>query len=227
MSITVVVLAASGWFAPQGGQLMEAGPDECTAPGSFVNQYLQSATLVRSNLGGLGGRCATAGNCEELYDPATTPHEIYIKNVGTNKVDHVYSGAYGAGTGRPFDLRITNTTEYRAWRTDPNNGIKRDADGHNAPFGVINLLGPRDSSLVWNSHLTFVELLFEFVDTDTHQPATLPRTFFSFYDFDTGAGAEACTRAARRLRAATTSPHRHAQATLTRAGDAGSRELSP
>ena len=49
--------------------------------------------LVRSNLGGLGGRCDSAGLCTELQKD-TTPREIYLRNVGRM-----------ADSGEPVDVR--------------------------------------------------------------------------------------------------------------------------
>ena len=46
------------------------------------------------------------GACEELYNDAT-PHEIYYSGVGLMMDD-------GSDEELQIDLRITNTTEYRA-----------------------------------------------------------------------------------------------------------------
>ena len=87
---------------------------------------------------------------------------------------------------------MTNESEYRAWR-EKNNGVKKRANGF---FGVVNLLGPRSTSMtplnrLWNSYFTFVQLRFEFVDGRTRDPLALERTYMSFYDFDTAAGGQA------------------------------------
>ena len=92
---------------------------------------------------------------------------------------------------------ITNETEYHAWNTEWN-GLKRrfessDLDGY---FAVVNLLGPRDSSQTsavagWD-RFTYVQLRVQFVtDKSSHggsarAPIVLPRTYMTFYDFDTG-----------------------------------------
>ena len=99
----------------------------------------------------------------------------------------------------PIDMRITNVSEYRAWRTAAN-GLSRD---HHGAFGVINLLGPREASWThhWNDALTFVELRVEFLSRTSpsttgsaHRPLKLRRTYISVFDVDaglprTGAGA--------------------------------------
>ena len=161
----------------------------CIPAESFTAVTFDNATLRRSNLGGLGGRCDetafAVGMCE-LPQTESTPHEIFIVNVGR------------APNGARIDLRITNETEYRAWRLG-HNGIKRERQrelavvGSGSSFGyfaVVNLLGPRSvtqqpASMWWNDAFTFVQLLYEFLDS-TEAPLTIGRTFLSFYDFDTG-----------------------------------------
>lgn len=59
------------------------GVANCTPRESFVGLVLEHAILVRSNLGGKGGRCTSHVLCEEIQD-ATTLHEIFIRNVGIN-----------------------------------------------------------------------------------------------------------------------------------------------
>ena len=130
-----------------------------------------NTSLVRSNLGGAGGRCSTPGLCEELQT-AVTPHEVYISRVtdlgklrGRNETSWV-------------DLRITNETEYRAW--NPNiNGIRNAESG---AFGAINLLSPRSprSPRFWRQDMTYVQLRFEFIEASTAAAVALPRTFFTF-----------------------------------------------
>ena len=126
--------------------------------------------MVRSNLGGQGGRCRDASYadgtsatwqsmCEERCDlPAgvcASPAEVYIADIGTGPGDVC------------IDLRITNESEYRAWRTG-HNGVKHVDGGIDAGFfGVVNLLGPRLATqrpfdMWWSSHLTFVQLRFAF-----------------------------------------------------------------
>ena len=72
----------------------------CTPPNSFTHIDFTRATLVRSNLGGLGGRCGTPGLCIESNSPL---REIYIRDVG-------YDSSAGTAYQR-FDMRITNETE--------------------------------------------------------------------------------------------------------------------
>jgi len=103
-----------------------------------------------------------------------------IRNVGT------------APGGVTIDLRVTNQTEYRAWR-ETLNGIKRqdEGDGNVGYFGVINLLGPRIPSQrpldkFWNEHFTFVQLRYDFINGGTGAQLTLGRVFLTFFDFDTG-----------------------------------------
>ena len=90
-----------------------SGGIPCTPANSFTHLNFDGASLVRSNLGGQGGRCYSrpmadppvdwTDLCEEQCDitngPCTSPQEIYIRNVGT---------APGSVT---MDLRITNESE--------------------------------------------------------------------------------------------------------------------
>ena len=64
----------------------------------FTHLNFENAFMVRSNLGGQGGKCTTVGVCDELQS-AATPHEVYIRNVATGP------------NGERIDLRITNATE--------------------------------------------------------------------------------------------------------------------
>jgi hypothetical protein len=162
----------------------------CTPPDSFTRISFDHAHLVRSNLGGQGGRCVDRTFGDGLFIPwsdscdeqqsASTPHEIYIRNVGTT------------ASGTSINMHIRNETEYRAWRTGPN-GIKRvaAASGPNGFFGVVNLLGPRSptqqpAAMVWNSHLTVVQLRYTFVDAANDALLTIGRMHLTFFDFDTG-----------------------------------------
>ena len=71
----------------------------CSIPEAFVALDFNRASLVRSNLGGIGGRCATAaGQCEETQTEST-PHEILIRHVAVDD-------ALGS-----INLRITNQSE--------------------------------------------------------------------------------------------------------------------
>ena len=92
-----------------------------------------------------------------------------------------------------------NETEYRAWRLG-HNGIKRERRREQAAidsgesfgyFGAVNLLGPRSATqnppdMRWHNAFTFTQLRVEFLDGTSGGPATINRTFFTFYDFDTG-----------------------------------------
>ena len=55
-------------------------------------------------------------------------------------------------------------------------------------FAVTNLLGPRIATQTahWHDGLTFVQLRYEFLNNATGGALTIGRTFFTFYDFDTG-----------------------------------------
>ena len=88
---------------------------ECEPPTAFAYINFEPSTLVRSNLGGQGGRCTTEGLCAEAPD-ALTPHEIYIRNVVPAR-----------SADDPIDLRITNQSEYanRArWRASERYGTR-------------------------------------------------------------------------------------------------------
>ena len=69
----------------------------CTPDDSFAHIRFTDSELVRSNLGGQGGRCATTADCTEACSscagiPCTAAecvgmtNEIYIKNIGLNGV---------------------------------------------------------------------------------------------------------------------------------------------
>ena len=154
----------------------------CQPADSFTTISFAGATLVRSNIGGQGGRCVTPGLCAE-NETASTPHEIFIRDVGQFM-------------GQSIGLRITNETEYRAWR-ETINGVKREEEGDSVGyFGVVNLLGPRSPQQrpydrFWHEAFTYAQLAFEFVEGVSNTPLTLPRTFVSFFDFDTGSSDNA------------------------------------
>ena len=192
----------------------------CEPPGSFVHIKFDEAKVVHSNLGGIGGQCDEAywstPEEKELYRctgpqiSASTPHEIYITNIGkNNELEPLYKNDddgvpyQQTNIGAVIDLRITNLTEYRAWEAGGLkwNGLKRaDKDGHTAgafgsgSFGNVNLKGPRSATQSWPWYTTagtlrpatYVELLYEFVTGSAKTEITLPRTFMTFYDLDTG-----------------------------------------
>lgn len=101
-----------------GGEAGEAGEAEgqrfgvltypqCQPPEDFTNLDFQNSLLVRSNLGGLGGRCGTEMSewCVEVPSiSGGSDHDIYIARVG--HLPH---------RGEQIDLRIVNETEYRPW----------------------------------------------------------------------------------------------------------------
>mgnify|MGYP006139452249 CR=1 FL=1 len=73
----------------------------CQNRESFVMLLFEDSVLVRSNLGGQGGRCDTdASLCTEGLTNMSRPHDIYLHNVGT------------ADDGTTIDLSITNQSEY-------------------------------------------------------------------------------------------------------------------
>ena len=166
----------------------------CTPQEAFTFLGFDSAFLVRSNLGGQGGRCVDQTYsvndsvtwqevCDEPESPSM-PHEIYIRGLGTTP------------EGSKIDLRITNESEYRAWR-EAINGIKAQTRDENVGyFGVINLLGPRSPTMrpyhkFWHEELTIVQLRFTFMNGDPFplgSNLTIGRTFMTFFDFDTGPG---------------------------------------
>ena len=166
------------------GSSSQLDTGECVGKDSFTPLSFDEATLVRSNLGGMGGRCwldigNSTGLCADDTAPsATSPRELYFSTLGADRI-----------TGDKIDLRITNLTEYRWW-SKKWNGIKRiEVDGTVGYFGAVNLRGPRSLSQsgdTWDSEFTMVELKYEFVNQRTSDPYVIDRTYMSFYDFDTG-----------------------------------------
>ena len=151
-------------------------------PRDFTPIGFDVATLVRSNLGGKGGRCETDGLCEEYLPAANAPsatREVLYKTVGFTRPPLPYEA---------IDLRITNESEYRAWRVRLN-GIKRRTQGDiTGYFGVINLLGPRalgqsgGPDTQWNTEFTYCELRYTFVGRNSGNPIAIDRTYLTFYD---------------------------------------------
>ena len=140
---------------------------------SFTPIGFDIAKLIRSNLGGKGGRCVTPGLCEELQTEST-PREILYQTVGFTRPPLAYEA---------IDLRVTNETEYRAWRIRLN-GIKRQRTGDSfGYFGVINLLGPRapgqpgGPDTQWDPEFTFVQLRYTFLGRNTRGPIVIDRTY--------------------------------------------------
>ena len=189
-SASAVLLLLLFFFPPTSSQ------GSCTQPDSFIHIDFDVAVLVRSNLGGEGGRCFIAGTCLELYNESTTPHEIAIQGVGFNALGPGVSEA----DGQRIDLRITNMTEYRSWNRMWNGvkvrekvGLGMNADGNlTDSFNVINLRAPRDPATTkwWASEFTMVQLKYELVTGDEQSPIVLPRTYLTFYDFDAGVSSQ-------------------------------------
>jgi hypothetical protein len=153
-----------------------AADSPCVLPGSFQYFSFEAARLRTSNLGGLGGRCVDSA-CTGGATDASTPHELYIENIGVLPT-----------TGQTVDLRITNETEYRAFNVN-GNGIKFEEGSTTIGlFGTINLLGPRLATQPkhWDTTQTTVQLRYALVDAWTGEPLVVPRTFFTFYDLDSG-----------------------------------------
>ena len=104
----------------------------CKPRESFVQIGFAQATLVRSNIGGQGGRCWLEGECQFTVAPkdpndalelpgSNTDHEMYITNIGINSMDPKYSvDGVSSGNGEQVDLVVTNLTEYRSWNTNWN-----------------------------------------------------------------------------------------------------------
>ena len=74
---------------------------QCAPREAFTMISFDGAVLVRSNLGGQGGRCTTTAACEEVTT-AATPTEIFFRSVGV---------VPGGGGSAKFDLRITNESQ--------------------------------------------------------------------------------------------------------------------
>ena len=164
---------------PPGAALAPAPP---VPPMGCTVFNFNKAILVRSNLGGQGGRCSeegvAEGNCVEAQLPATPP-EIYIANVGAHEAQ--------------IDLRITNYSAYYA--SDATlNGLKKAGRTGNSTFGVVNLLGPRGPHTKGNvpgwQTFSYVELRFEFVNAQTTEPEQLYKSYMTFLDIDAGGTTE-------------------------------------
>lgn len=117
----------------------------CSPRDSFLPIYFDAATLVRSNLGGIGGRCGVDGACEMTPDEieAAGHRDIYIRSVG-----HLADGS-------PIDLRITNESEFRSWRPDLNGGrirsparphVERRRHSHTANLCALHRIALRAGS---------------------------------------------------------------------------------
>ena len=108
---------------------------------------------------------------------------------------------YAASSNEQVDMMISNETEYRAWNSKWNGLRVKQAPGNDTSqtqgaFASINLLGPREpaqSGAVagWDK-FTYVQIKVAFVTDKSQQggssltPIVLPRTYLSFYDFDSG-----------------------------------------
>ena len=114
-----------------------------------------NASLVVSNLGGLGGPTGSNVN---------GPPVMRIGGVAT------------LADGTVIDLEISNVTAYEAFSSDQND-LKPKSGG---TFGSINMLAPRSSDV----ESTFVQLRFAFLSASDDSLVTLGRTYVTFYDFD-------------------------------------------
>ena len=88
---------------PRDGYGRLASGEVCTDRDSFVLIDFENAGIVRSNLGGLGGRCteenfADGVVCTDGATTPSTPHDIYLSNVGRTR------------NGETVDIRITVRT---------------------------------------------------------------------------------------------------------------------
>ena len=103
-----------------------------------------------------------------------------------------YAEGLGTPSGEVVDMIITNETAYYAWNTEWN-GVKRPSEGAQTDsdaFFVVNLLGPREegqagSVASWRA-FSYVQLKVQFVTGTARTPLQVPRTYLTFYDFDTG-----------------------------------------
>lgn len=68
---------------------------DCTPDDSFAHIEFKNSELVRSNLGGQGGRCVSTADCTETCNSCAgtectqaecvgMPEEIYVKHIGVN-----------------------------------------------------------------------------------------------------------------------------------------------
>ena len=93
--VVCVQLASTESASPGRSLQWNADPETlgCTPQPSFVKINFDDAHLIRSNLGGQGGRCSSTDLCEETCAPCAgqtcteaeclgkMEHEIFIKNV--------------------------------------------------------------------------------------------------------------------------------------------------
>jgi hypothetical protein len=169
--------------------------------------------LVRSNIGGQGGRCnlQTDGvnDCAEFQaDAFAGLQEMYVENIGTNTLWPGYGD--DVGNGAQIDLIVTNISEYRSWDTRWN-WVKKEKGESDVGGGFVgtNLAGARTAGQArsgWSDTFTACEFRYEFVTSaarnapriynadgtialaDVHK-VKIPRTYVSFYDFDEGVGS--------------------------------------
>ena len=158
------------------GELANGRP--CVDNSGFVNlDFARSETkLVRSNLGGVGGRCFEDGECSESGPAPGSAEEGDRKEL-------YFSGLARTDANARVDLRITAVSPYKAHFPD-RNGIKPGAG-----FGVINLLAANTNPSFGYSlddgpdAFSYVELKFEFFDgrygTLGQRPLTLQKTFLT------------------------------------------------
>ena len=120
-----------------------------------------NASVIHSNLGGLGGQSGLVHDGQPSTSFAPT---ILIGDV-----------AYDPVTRTRVNLEISNLTQYAAFGIT-NNGVKAKDNGS---FGVVNLLGP-NTDRTYNN----VALRFSFLNAETGAPYPIHRTFITFYDLD-------------------------------------------
>ena len=180
----------------------------CIPRGSFVMLDFNNALLYRSNIGGQGGRCWIANQCDEqlvdtdatdigLVAGANTVHEMYIRNIAVNSVLEEYAVDGNVGNGEQVDLIVTNTSEYKSWDTSWN-WVKQEGAvdallsgesmGRGGGFVGTNLAGSRASDQPgktsgWSETFTACEFKYQLVtgEPTNRVPVTLPRTYISVF----------------------------------------------
>jgi hypothetical protein len=170
----------------------------CTPIDAFTSLNFATAHVVRSNLGGAGGRCVDTTYSDgrsvywyELCDERQPSVNVPETPSGLGNMHVLIRGLGSTPAGEPISLLVRNESEYRPWNSR-HNGVKRSREGSNAgSFVAINLLGPRSASqspaaMLWHSDFTLVQLSYSFVAGTNSVPITIGRTFLTFYDFDTG-----------------------------------------
>eukprot|EP00966_Prymnesium_polylepis_P190058 4404517-Prymnesium_polylepis.1 len=144
------------WLLVATNTLVEVIAEDClTVWPSDFRADLSQATLIHSNLGGLG---ASGGAGEESDGSAHAgfPPTLRLGNIGTNTI-----------TGQTIDLILSNNSNYMAWKTSKN-GLTDDG-----LMGAINLESPHSG--VTGTDFNMLDLNFDFVDSVTSAPVVLSR----------------------------------------------------